>query len=47
MTPELNYLILTATFTALIWIPYVLDALNRNKLADAMGYPSSALQRSA
>jgi uncharacterized MAPEG superfamily protein len=47
MTPELNYLILTATFTALMWIPYVLDAISRNKLADTMGYPSSPLQRSA
>ena len=47
MTPELNYLALIATFTALMWIPYVLDALTRNKITDTMGYPSIPLDRSA
>jgi uncharacterized MAPEG superfamily protein len=47
MTPELNYLALIAAFTALMWIPYVLDALTHNKISAAVGYPSNPLQRSA
>lgn len=43
MTPELKYLALTATFTALLWIPYILNLLGRNKLSDAVGYPDQPL----
>ena len=46
MTPELKYLALIATFTALMWIPYILDVITRNKLSDAVGYPSAPLKMS-
>jgi uncharacterized MAPEG superfamily protein len=46
MTPELKYLALTATFTALMWIPYILDVVTRNRIADAVGYPANPLDRS-
>jgi len=46
MTPELKYLVLIATFTALMWVPYILDVIFSNKLSDAVGYPSSPLVRS-
>jgi len=32
-----------ATFTALLWIPYILNVLASNKLGDAVGYPSTPL----
>ena len=38
MTSELEYLALTATFTALMWIPYIANVLIRNKVGDAVGY---------
>jgi uncharacterized MAPEG superfamily protein len=44
MTPELNYLALTATFTALLWIPYILNLIFSNKLSDAVGYPAAPLK---
>ena len=43
MTPELKYLAMIATFTALLWIPYILNLLGRNKLSDAVGYPDQPL----
>jgi len=43
MTPELKYLAMISTFTALMWIPYVLNILSRNKMSDAVGYPDSPL----
>lgn len=43
MTPELKYLAYTAIFTTLMWIPYILNALSRNKLTDAVGYPDQPL----
>ena len=46
MTPELKYLALIATFTALMWIPYILDVITRNKITDAVGYPSAPLKMS-
>jgi len=47
MTPELHYLAMIATFTALLWIPYILNALASNKLSDAVGYPATPLALSA
>jgi len=43
MTPELHYLALIAAFTALLWIPYILNVLSINKLSDAVGYPATPL----
>ena len=43
MTPELHYLALIATFTALLWIPYILNALAGNTLGDVVGYPATPL----
>lgn len=39
MTPELKYLTWTAVLTALLWIPYILNAIVRNGLTTAVGYP--------
>ena len=43
MTPELKYLAMISTFTALMWIPYILNILSRNRISDAVGYPDSPL----
>jgi uncharacterized MAPEG superfamily protein len=43
MTPELKYLTLIATYTALLWVPYILNVLANNKLSDAVGYPDNPL----
>ena len=43
MTPELKYLAMISTFTALMWIPYILNVLSRNKMSDAVGYPENPL----
>ncbi len=43
MTPELKYLAMISVFTAVIWMPYVLDILSKNKISDAVGYPDSPL----
>ena len=43
MTPELKYLAWTSVLTALIWIPYVLNVLTKNKLSAAVGDPDSPL----
>ena len=40
MKPELYYLALTATLTALLWVPYVLDRSLKNNLGDLVGYPT-------
>ena len=34
MTPELNYLAMISTITALMWMPYVLNIISKNKLSD-------------
>lgn len=47
MTPELKYLALTATFTVLLWIPYILNVIVSNKLGDAVGYPAAPLVMTA
>jgi uncharacterized MAPEG superfamily protein len=44
MTPELKYLALTATFTALMWVPYILNVILNNRINDAVGYPAAPLK---
>ena len=44
MTPELKYLAYISVFTTLMWIPYILNVLARNRIADAVGYPDAPLQ---
>ena len=41
MTHELTYLTLVASFTALLWVPYILNALMVRGLTDSMGYPAN------
>lgn len=43
MTPELKYLAMISTITALMWIPYILNVVANNKIGDAVGYPDTAL----
>jgi uncharacterized MAPEG superfamily protein len=40
MTTELMYLALVTTFTALMWIPYVLNRMVVRGLMDTVGYPN-------
>lgn len=39
MTTELTYLTLVAGFTALMWLPYILNLIMTRGLIDAVGYP--------
>ncbi len=41
MTTELNYLTWVSVFTALMWIPYILNMIIVRGLVDAVGYPES------
>ncbi|MBI1965990.1 MAG: MAPEG family protein [Betaproteobacteria bacterium] len=41
MTVELNYLALVTAFTALMWIPYILNMIVVRGLMDAVGYPEN------
>lgn len=41
MSPELKYLTLTAVLTALLWVPYILNALMVRGLIEAVGYPEN------
>jgi uncharacterized MAPEG superfamily protein len=41
MKTELWYLVLVTTFTALLWIPYILDRVLVRGLLDAVGYPEN------
>jgi uncharacterized MAPEG superfamily protein len=41
MTIELTYLTWITTFTAFIWIPYVLNMIVIRGLLDAVGYPEN------
>ena len=41
MTVELKYLVFVATFTALMWIPYILNTIMVRGLLDAVGYPEN------
>lgn len=47
MTPELTYLAMISIFTALMWIPYILNVLANNKMSDAVGYPDTPLVMSS
>ncbi|MDT8321664.1 MAG: MAPEG family protein, partial [Xanthomonadales bacterium] len=42
----LQYLAIITTFTALLWIPYILNLISRNRLSDAVGYPDTPLTMS-
>ncbi len=39
MTTELMYLALVTTFTAVMWIPYILNIIMVRGVMDAVGYP--------
>lgn len=39
MKTELYYLALTAAFTGLLWVPYIVDRMLKNALGDVAGYP--------
>ena len=41
MKTELLYLALVTAFTALLWVPYILDRIAVGGLADAVGYPEN------
>jgi uncharacterized MAPEG superfamily protein len=41
MKTELFYLALVATFTALMWVPYVLNRFAAWGIADTVGYPDN------
>jgi uncharacterized MAPEG superfamily protein len=41
MSMELKYLTWTALFTALMWIPYILNAIVVRGLIDTVGYPEN------
>ena len=41
MKTELMYLVWVTTFTALIWIPYIVDRIAVWGLLDAVGYPEN------
>ena len=41
MTVELKYLVLVSAFTALMWIPYILNVIGVRGLLDAVGYPEN------
>jgi len=46
MTTELQYLALSAIIPVLLWMPYILDAIAKNGLLDAVGYPEAGLRMS-
>jgi uncharacterized MAPEG superfamily protein len=41
MSVELKYLALVATLTALLWVPYILNAIMVRGLVEAVGYPTN------
>ncbi|MFZ0486642.1 MAG: MAPEG family protein [Arenicellales bacterium] len=41
MTVELKYLVLVTAFTALMWIPYILNIISVRGLLGAVGYPEN------
>ena len=41
MKAELFYLALTAVFTGLLWVPYVLDRFAVRGISDTVGYPDN------
>ena len=40
MSTELTYLSYTILLTALLWVPYILNAMSIRGLADTVGYPT-------
>jgi uncharacterized MAPEG superfamily protein len=47
MKPELFYLALTAAFTGLLWVPYILDRVMTWGLVPAVSYPTNPPAQSA
>lgn len=47
MTPELKYLTWTLLFTAVLWLPYILDRIMVRGLGGAVGYPDDPKPQSA
>ncbi len=47
MKTELFYLVLTSVFTALLWVPYILDRIAVRGLVGAVGYPEHPEPQSA
>lgn len=41
MTMELKYLVLVTLWTALLWVPYILNRIAVRGIADAVGYPEN------
>ena len=41
MTVELTYLAYVAVFTALLWVPYILNLIMVRGMKDAVGYPEN------
>lgn len=41
MSVELKYLVFVAVFTALMWIPYILNTIMVRGLLEAVGYPEN------
>lgn len=41
MAVEIQYLALVAVFTALMWVPYILNMIAVRGLIDAVGYPEN------
>ena len=41
MTIELKYLTFVSLFTALMWVPYILNTIRVRGLANAVGYPEN------
>lgn len=41
MTLELKYLVLVASLTALLWVPYILNRIAVRGIADTVGYPEN------
>jgi len=41
MTNELTSLVWVAALTAVMWVPYILNAIMRRGLLDAVGYPAN------
>ena len=41
MSVELKYLVFVSVFTALMWIPYILNTIMVRGLVDAVGYPEN------
>ena len=47
MKAEILYLALTAAFTGILWVPYILDRMSTRGLSDTAGYPDYPKAQSA